>query len=399
MQHTVELVYFNAGGGHRAAAQALAAVAAQQQRPWRVRLTNLFEVLDPQQRFRRFTGMAPEAYYNARLARGWTLGLAQELKVLQASLRLLHPTLVKRLQEHWAAGKPDLIVSLVPNFNRSLGESLAATLPGVPFMTVLTDLADYPPSFWIEPTLDQQVVCGTDRAVAQALAMGCAPPRVHRVSGMILRPEFHAPLAVERARERERCGLDPHALTGVVMFGGHGSTEMLDIAKRLSDVPLILMCGHNTRLAAKLRALPSRARRAVVGFTPEVAGWLRLGDFFIGKPGPGSLSEAVHCGLPVVVTRNRSTMPQERYNTDWVSEQGVGLVLRSFREVPAAMATLRERMPELHGQVQRLGNRAVYEVTALIAQLLEAAQQRTGGDGVSRNCLEEVTPVMRTGTD
>ena len=115
---------------------------------------------------------------------------------------LLHPTLVKRLQRHWAAGKPDLIVSLVPNFNRSLGESLAAMLPGVPFMTVLTDLADYPPSFWIEPTLDQQVVCGTDRAVAQALAMGCAPTRVHRVSGMILRPEFHAPPTVERARER-----------------------------------------------------------------------------------------------------------------------------------------------------------------------------------------------------
>jgi 1,2-diacylglycerol 3-beta-galactosyltransferase len=387
--HTVELVYFNAGGGHRAAAQALAAVAAQQQRPWRLRLTNLFEVLDPQQYFRRFTGMAPEAYYNARLARGWTLGLAQELKVLQASLRLLHPTLVQRLQRHWAVGEPDLVVSLVPNFNRALGESLASTLPGVPFVTVLTDLADHPPSFWIEPTVEQHVVCGTDRAVAQALALGCQAQRVHRVSGMILRPEFHAPLAIDRAGERERRGLDPYALTGVVMFGGHGSAEMLDIADSLADVPLILMCGHNARLAAKLRALPARARRAVVGFTPEVAGWLRLADFFVGKPGPGSLSEALQCALPVVTVRNRSTMPQERYNADWVHEQGVGIVLRSFRELPAAMAPLRERLAVLRERVAQLDNRAVYEVTALIARLLEAPPPHAGAP--SRNCLEEVT--------
>lgn len=386
--HTVELVYFNAGGGHRAAAHALAAVAAQQQRPWRVRLTNLFEVLDPQQYFRRFTGLAPEAYYNARLARGWTLGLSQELKVLQASLRLLHPTLVPRLQRHWAAGEPDLVVSLVPNFNRALGESLASTLPGVPFVTVLTDLADHPPSFWIEPGVAQQVVCGTDRAVAQALALGCAPQRVHRVSGMILRPEFHAPMAVDRARERERRGLPPHALTGVVMFGGHGSAEMLDIAARLADLPLILLCGHNARLAARLRALPARAPHVVVGFTPEVAGWLRLADFFVGKPGPGSLSEALHCGLPVVTTRNRSTMPQERYNTDWVREQGVGLVLRSFRELPEAIGTLRERLPALRGCVAKLDNRAVYEITALLARMLEAPPRP---DATSRNCLEAFT--------
>ena len=64
----------------------------------------------------------------------------------------------------------------------------------------------------------------------------------------------------------------------------------------------------------------------VVGYTTDVAHYLRLADFFIGKPGPGSLSEALHCGLPVIVTRNAWTMPEERYNTDWVREQ-VGITL------------------------------------------------------------------------
>ena len=70
----VDLIYFNAGGGHRAAAQALEAVIREQRRPWQVRLVNLFEVLDPQDRFRRLAGFAPEAFYNQRLARGWTIG-------------------------------------------------------------------------------------------------------------------------------------------------------------------------------------------------------------------------------------------------------------------------------------------------------------------------------------
>ena len=76
---SIDLIYFNAGGGHRAAALALEAVCREQQRPWDVRRVNLFEVLDPGDRFRRVTGMAPEELYNRRLEKGWTLGLAQEL--------------------------------------------------------------------------------------------------------------------------------------------------------------------------------------------------------------------------------------------------------------------------------------------------------------------------------
>ena len=57
---TLDLTYFNAGGGHRAAAMALDSVIRAQRRPWQVRCVNLFEVLDPKGRFRPVTGMAPE---------------------------------------------------------------------------------------------------------------------------------------------------------------------------------------------------------------------------------------------------------------------------------------------------------------------------------------------------
>jgi UDP-N-acetylglucosamine:LPS N-acetylglucosamine transferase len=372
---TVDLVYFNAGGGHRAAAQALEAVIRAQRRPWTVRLVNLTQVLDPQGLFRKLTGFDPEDLYNKRLQRGWTLGLAHELKLLQAGIRLAHPTLVRTLQQHWLRTEPDLVVSLVPNFNRALYDSVASALPGVPFVTVMTDLADHPPRFWIEAGQRQHLVCGTPQALAQARAAGYAPPQLHLTSGMILRPDFYAPPAVDRDAERRRLGLAGHGPVGVVLFGGHGSRAMLGIARRLADRPLILMCGHNRELAQRLREMPAAAPRVVVEFTPDVAHWMRLGDYFVGKPGPGSVSEAVQCGLPVVVTLNRWTMPQERYNAQWVREQGVGVVHRSFATVREAVDDVVARLPALQAAVRRIDNRAVFEVPEILHDVMVMAER------------------------
>lgn len=368
------LVYFNAGGGHRAAAQALHEAIVQQQRPWTVRLVNLVEVLDPNGVFRKLTGMAPEDLYNKRLARGWTLGLAQELKLLQAMIRLGHASLLKPLQQHWLATEPDLVVSLVPNFNRALYESLACSLPGVPFVTVLTDLADHPPHFWIEDQ-PQHFVCGSDHAVQQALRAGHSPARVHRARGMILRASFHDDTPVDREAGLHALGLDPARPTGLVLFGGTGSARMLGIARALAERQLILLCGHNAALAGRLKALAPRAPHAVLGFTPEVGRLMRLADYFVGKPGPGSLSEAVQCGLPVITTLNRWTLPQERYNARWVREQGLGMVLPSLGGIAHAVDDLLHHLPQYRAAVARVENRAVFDVVEHLARMLE-------GDGL-----------------
>ena len=371
---TVDLIWFNAGGGHRAAAEALEQVIQDQGRPWRVRKFNLLRVLDPTGQFRRLTGMEPEDLYNRRLASGFTLGLTQELKVLQGVIRWAHAAMVQRLILHWQTTRPDLVVSLVPNFNRMLHDSLALTCPGVPFVTVLTDMTDHPPHFWIEPDLPQHLICGTEHALAQALAAGCEPGRVHRSSGMILRPEFYVQAPNDRAVERQRVGLDQDTPTGLVLFGGTGSRVMKRIAERLPETPLILMCGRNEALAAELRAMPASTPRVVVGFSTEVPHWMRLADFFIGKPGPGSLSEAVQQGLPVIVTRNPLTMPQERWNTEWVRRHGLGVVLRSFWRVRAAVEEITRHLPQYQARVRQVDNRAVFEVPQILERILEQAR-------------------------
>jgi UDP-N-acetylglucosamine:LPS N-acetylglucosamine transferase len=316
--------------------------------------------------------MKPEQYYNARLARGWTLGLGQELKLLQALIRLSHKSLRAQLQRHWQVTKPDLVVSLVPNFNRSMYQALAAARPKVPYVTILTDFADSPPHFWIEPHQAQHLICGTAKAVAQARAAGYDESRIHRTSGMIVRPDFYHPLTVDRHAERRKLELDPDLPTGLVMFGGHGSKMMRHIAKRLDDSQLILVCGHNSVLADELRAMTSNAPRAVIGFSAQIHYFMQLCDYFVGKPGPGSISEAVQQRLPVIVTRNAWTMPQERYNTEWVEENGVGVVLESFRSIRPAVADLTARLGEFRRRIAAIRNRAIFEIPEILQQILES---------------------------
>jgi UDP-N-acetylglucosamine:LPS N-acetylglucosamine transferase len=239
----------------------------------------------------------------------------------------------------------------------------------VPYVTVLTDLADHPPHFWIERHQAQHFICGTPRAVEQALEAGHDPTRVHATSGMILRPEFYEAPVVDRAGERLRLGLDPQRPTGIVLFGGHGARTMLGIAERLADTQLILVCGHNERLAEALRALPHRAPRLVLGYTSDIPAYMRLADFFVGKPGPGSVSEAVQMGLPVIVVANRLTMPQERYNAQWIRENGLGIVHGSFRRIDSAVAQLLQQLDRFQSQVRGHENQALYEVPQILARI------------------------------
>ena len=373
---TIDLVYFNAGGGHRAAANALETVIRDQQRPWIVRPINLMAVLDPQDLFRKSTGMNPEDLYNTRLARGWSLGLAQELKLLQALIRLSHKSLVRRLRRHWRRTKPDLVVSLVPNFNRAMYEALAGARPDAPYVTLLTDFADHPPHFWIEPRQAQHFICGTPKAVAQARAAGYDDARIHATSGMIIRPDFYRTATLDRRTQRCKLGLDPELPTGIVMFGGHGSRVMRTIAKKLRDVQLIFVCGHNAPLAARLALMGTSAPRLVLGFTADIRYYMQLGDFFIGKPGPGSISEAVQQGLPVLVVHNRWTMPQERYNPLWIVDNEAGIVLDSYRSIRTGVAELTACLPRYRACLAAIRNRAVFEIPDILAEILEVERPR-----------------------
>jgi hypothetical protein len=371
----IEIIYFDAGGGHRSAATALE-VILQREGLWATQLTSLQQILDPIDPVRRLTGTRLEDLYNLLLRRGWTRGSEHLLTPLHAAIRHYHPETVRLLEEHWRQSRPDFVVSVVPQFNRAICESLHRANTETPLVTILTDFADFPPHFWIEPPHDeigQFYICGTDRAVEQAVSLGVPRERVLRTSGMIVHPRFYEAPPVDRERERVRLGLDPKLPAGLVLFGGHGSMVMREIAERLDessfDMQLILICGRNRTLEDDLRRTRARRPKFVEGFTKEVPYYMQLADFLIGKPGPGSVSEALVMKLPVIVERNARTMPQERYNVEWVLEKGVGLAVKDFGDEIAGAVEQLLRPGALDAYRQRgaaLENRAVFEIPTLL---------------------------------
>ena len=372
----IHVLFHDAGGGHRNAAVALKAVCEWQSRPWEIHLVQFQDLTDPLDVLRRLTGIRIQEQYNTLLRNGWTWGSEYLLRVLQLTIRVFHKPLVKLLANYWREHPADLLISVIPHFNRQIAESWSLVYPGRPFVTIITDMADFPPRFWIEPNAEQVVVAGTQRAEEQARKFGKTEKNLFRASGMILRPEFYAEQQDTSLAIRAELGLEPGLPTAMVLFGGYGSNVIYEIVEQLDaarlPLQMILVCGKNETLAAKLRAKEWNLRLHVAGFTREVNRLMRAADFLIGKPGPGTIAEAMISGLPVLVECNSSTLPQERFNTEWVVEKQVGVVIKSFGNVVPAVQALLEsgKLSLLKQNVTALHNRAVFEIPEFLSSLL-----------------------------
>jgi UDP-N-acetylglucosamine:LPS N-acetylglucosamine transferase len=372
----IHVVFHDGGGGHRNAAVALQTVVSQQQRDWQIELVQFQDLTDRLDILRKLTGIRIQQQYNIMLQNGWTLGSTQLLRVLQTTIRIFHRPLVNLLEEFWREKPADLLISVIPHFNRQICESWTKVHPGRPFVTIITDLADFPPRFWIEPVKEQYVIAGTEKAADQARAMGRDEAHIFLTSGMILRPDFYVEDNSDPVALRRGMALHEDLPTAIVLFGGHGSKVMYDITEKLDaaglPLQLILICGRNEELAMKIRARQWKLPIHVIGFTKEVHKLMRAADFLIGKPGPGSIAEAMVRKLPVLIERNAWTLPQERYNAEWVKEKGVGIVLKSFDDIKDGVKRMLEpaTLAMFRRNVAAEENRAVFEIPEILAVLL-----------------------------
>jgi hypothetical protein len=366
----VLVVYVDAGGGHRNAAQAIAAAARELGVAWEVRALNLQDVFAPLDHLQRLTGLTTEDVYNLLLRRRLTILMVPLLRLLHLTIRLRRRTLVRYLAAHLRAGsRPLAVVSVMPNFNGVIRDACQRALPGVPFTVVLTDYADFPPRFWIEPGLER-VVVGSDEAARQAAVMGVPAGGVFRASGMILHPRHYA--NHDRLTERRSLGMSESDFVVLVVFGGKGSPEMVPIARGTlagsAHAKIIAVCGDNPGLVRRLESLAAAEphRLKVYGFTDRLPAFLTAADLLVTKPGPGSLAEAFNRGVPVVVAHSMDTIPQERFNLLLVRDWGVGLVERRWADVPRAVCRLAEQPGRLKAFRERLQalprNRAAFEV-------------------------------------
>jgi 1,2-diacylglycerol 3-beta-galactosyltransferase len=172
------------------------------------------------------------------------------------------------------------------------------------FATVVTDLTRCH-STWFHKGVDRCFVA--NGVVAnQARERNLSDDQII-CHGLPIRPAFSTVNAqANKLALRSKLGLDTHASTVMLIGGGEGMGKIAAITEALSrrlsvNDQLIVICGRNESLASKLTRRKWDTKVVVKGFINNMAEYMASCDCVITKAGPGTIAEALTCGLPIIL--------------------------------------------------------------------------------------------------
>lgn len=374
----VVVVFTDAGGGHRATAEALRDILNQTGR-YRVTLVNAYqEVLPHLDLFKRYTSRDVEETYNDLILRQGRTGLFCLSFYVCAVLNvlLLGKSGRRAFADLWERHRPDLVVSVLPVINQLMLDSLAGYRQGsVPFAVLMTDWAEINRHVWFPKGRRYYAIGGTDACIRQLNRYRHPPDRVFAMSGLLIRSNFLEPRPGDIAGTRRELGLDPDRAVVCVLYGGYGSGRMLEIAEALRDDPpdaqFLFLCGRNRPLADAVAAADLPFPAVIKGFTREVHRYMAVSDVFVGKTGPLSVSEALACGLPLLIDRT-NVLPQEHAVLKWIAASGTGRVFSTPRQFADALKDLLARGESVRNPDSSSpgGNQAARQIPAIIREIV-----------------------------
>jgi 1,2-diacylglycerol 3-beta-galactosyltransferase len=377
------LLISDTGGGHRSAANAIAAALQEMSSP------NSFEP--------RIEDVAAHcAFPLTQLGLGYSMALRYAPPVYgalyyatngrrryRALVRFCEPLYRERLRDLFLSYRPDVIVSVHPLLNHAaLRARDDARMQHVPVVTVITDLGKVHES-WLVPDADAVVVPARE-VYQRALSRGVPPARLHLL-GHPIHPKFDD-VTGSKAELRAQLKLSPDASIVMLMAGGEGGGKLLSttlaLARAHMQIELVVVCGRNEHLEQKLGELAASLPTPlhVLGFTNKIPEYFRAVDLLVTKAGPGTLAEANAAQLPVVVY---DYVPgQERGNVDFVRHNDLGVIaLKSAAGVVSAVRTLIRAPDRLatirHNQEIVAPRHSSRRIAALIAEMTAAGAVQT----------------------
>ena len=267
--------------------------------------------------------------------------------------------------------RPDVIVSVHPLLTHPVLNLLRLMGVRLPFITVVTDLIRFHRA-WAEPDVD---VCSVPTEAARDLVieLGMAPAKV-KLLGMPIHPKFCLP-PVDRTQMLTELGLQPDRFTVLLVGGGDGvgglGEATLALAAAQLPIQLIVVTGRNRVLYRHLQdsLAAGKTPNKNLGFVQNMPDLMRAADVIVTKAGPGTIMEALSCGLPIILT---GAIPgQEVGNIDYVEEHNVGELARTPEAVVEGVKNIMALSPEaftaLRQRARQLGNpSASFEIAQLI---------------------------------
>jgi processive 1,2-diacylglycerol beta-glucosyltransferase len=377
MQHrdVILILSASAGSGHMIAARALEHAFRAQRPDADVEVVDALAISNPL--FRRlyadgYTGLVR----HAPTAMGWLYdamdrpnGRLQDLaRVWIQNFNKL--PLVRYVRQR----KPDLIVHTHFLPAEVVAQMRRAGRFDCPQATVTTDFETH--RLWVqEPTERYYTATAEGRAYLETF--GAARARV-RITGIPVRPGFAMQLGRDAARQR--CELDPAGALVLVLAGGFSGRLSQQLVQELvampNDAQVVINVGRNAALGERLLRQTRDAQRMVrvIGYTDRMHEWMRAADLVVTKPGGLTVSEALACGLPLVVM---NPIPgQETRNSDHLLERGAAIKVNNPRLLGFRVASLladSQRLATLRQAAQDNGRpHAARDIVADLADLLDS---------------------------
>ncbi len=368
----VLLLFSDTGGGHLAAARALAEAVRQTRPGTEVQFFDPLIGHGPPV-VRRLAALYPSIIQRARPAWG-PIYYSSNTRPAWAMLRTTFGGRVREivLQEVRRLG-PDLVISVHPLVNHETAAAImSCPQPRPTFVTVVTDLVELHRG-WGSRRADL-IVVPTQAARQQMLRRGIRADRL-RVVGLPVGLDFHPPAPGERRRARAALGLEPERPTLLLAAGGEGSSGLVRQAAALCgrDHPwqVIVVCGRSQAVRNRILELKLRTPATVLGFVDNMPDVMRAADLVVGKAGPGAIAEALATGVPLILT---TYLPgQETPNVDYVLSRGVGLYVPKAERLPVVVRAL---LADEGAELRRMTRRAAGIVKpGAAADIIDAAMQ------------------------
>jgi len=231
---------------------------------------------------------------------------------------VLNQTLVKLVNQH----QPHAIITTYPAYTQAAIRASQDTKRVVPVYVVVTDLIGVH-SLWFHSGAAMTFV-PTGNVYKQALDQGVAKDRV-RITGLPVHPS----IALEKrppSEIRQALGWEPDVITGLIV-GSTRSREMAGIAELLDrsglGLQLAAVAGGNQEMEARLRAARWHGKVHIYGLVKNLPEMMHAADFIVCKAGGLIVTEALACGLPLLL---HDALPgQEVGNVRYVTESGAGV--------------------------------------------------------------------------
>jgi processive 1,2-diacylglycerol beta-glucosyltransferase len=314
-----------AGGGHTAAARAIAEAASA--RGAEVEVEDALALTPP---------WFARAYVDAHLRStehtpafyGYGYAALDQRHALVDGVRGAFDRAVgARLTRFANARGADVIVSTHFFPLEVLGHARNVGALHAPLIGVVTDYAAH--AFWAEPGVDR-FCTAAGRAARDLVRHGVSPDTVV-ATGIPIRPAFGAvpDLTLPAAGA---------PLEVLITSGGFGVGPMLAILRSfagIADVHLTVICGDNPGRVEQARRAAREAgvSAEVLGFERDMPRRMAAAHVIVGKPGGLTTSESLAAGRPMVLVG--ACPGQERMNQAWMVDQGVAIAADPTAAGPA----------------------------------------------------------------